>query len=526
MALLIWKNEAENPRIVPLGNAVLFIGRDPSSGIYIDASEISRNHASISFSDGKYILRDNGSTNGSFLNGTRISEGVLAHGDEIRFGPYVFAVDLVQMPGSGVDETEEPVNLDRRGHAYRSSITFKELKGHESEGMMKIMVSAFSAPSEAQPKAVEGKMAKQCLPALGPIQYLPLEARGILSSMGAFQQAEAGERLLVQGTTSGGLIFILSGSLEMRRKEDGKDRILGTIESGEWIGEGEIFEPQSATYSIEATGPVSYWIISLGHLETFLNDRPDYGAILMIGLAATLGRRLRHITELHSSSNRQPSPWRRRLWIYACVLVGLVALCVTPWVSWRQLVLSHESAELTKIHDQMEKVDQNEAKLKSDIEETRRALEIKSLEAETFANELETTQARMEKIRSQSQSAKSAPKTSEAPQPTPEPVVPERPVNPTIPEQSSKSPIIELPPEITLTKETIVPLTDGGKTIGNAKFKPGRKFTPIGIQGDNLVVHLGSSKTSIPIANTNFHEALAKFKSSQANPSSNTRSRP
>ena len=79
MALLICKNEGESARIVPLGNAILFIGRDPNSGIYIDTSEISRNHASISFVDGGYILRDNGSTNGSFLNGERVAEGVLAH---------------------------------------------------------------------------------------------------------------------------------------------------------------------------------------------------------------------------------------------------------------------------------------------------------------------------------------------------------------------------------------------------------------------------------------------------------------
>ena len=54
-----------------------------------------------------------------------------------------------------------------------------------------------------------------------------------------------------------------------------------------------------------------------------------------------------------------------------------------------------------------------------------------------------------------------------------------------------------------------------GKKIGNAKFLPGRKFAPIGIEGDNLVINLGNSKSSIPIANTNFHEALAKFKSEQ-----------
>lgn len=517
MALLISKNEAENPRIVPLGNAVLFIGRDPNSGIYIDASEISRNHASISFVDGKYILRDNGSTNGSFLNGTRISEGVLAHGDEIRFGPYVFAVDLLQMPGAAPQETEEPANLERRGNAYRSSITFKELKGHEDEGKIKILVSAFATPREEKTLETTTKIARKCLPAIGPIQFLSLEARGILSSMGAFQQAEAGERLLVQGTTSGGLIFILSGSLEMRRKEDGKDNILGPVESGEWIGEGDIFETQPALSSIEATGPVEYWIITTNNLELFINDRPDEGAVLMIGLAATLGRRLRQMTKISDAPDE--SHGHRRIGIYAWVLIGLIALCVAPWFNWRRLSLSYESTESTKIHDQIEKSDRNEAKLKSDLEEAKRALEIKSLETETYANELETAQAHIEKLRSQPQSATPAPKPSEAPQPAPQPTpTPANSAAPAPTSPNAKAPVVELPPEITLTKETIVTLTGAGKTIGKVKFLTGRKFAPVEVQGENLVINLGTSKTTIPIANTNFHEVLEKFKSEQGKP--------
>ena len=515
MALLISKNEAENPRIVPLGNAVLFIGRDPNSGIYIDASEISRNHASISFVDGNYILRDNGSTNGSFLNGIQTSEGVLAHGDEIRFGPYIFAVDLLQM--SGGQEPEEPANLERRGNAYRSSMTFKELKGHEDKGVIKILVSAFATPREEQPLETTTKIARKCLPAIGPIQFLSLEARGVLSSMGAFQQASAGERLLIQGATSSRLIFIISGSLESRHKEDGKDVVLGTVESGEWIGETDIFENQPALCSIEATEPVDYWTITTNDLELFINDRPDDGAVLMIGLAATLGRRFRQLTKISDAPDE--SHGRRRIGIYAWVLICLVALCVTPWFNWRRLSLSYESTESTKTHDQIEKSDRNEAKLKSDLEDTRRALEIKSLEAETYANELESAQAHISKLKSQRQSVTPSPKVSEDPEPqasTPAaPVKPQQPLKPTAPEPSSKSPIIEFPPEITLIKETIVNLTNAGKKIGNAKFPPGRKFAPIGIEGDNLVINLGNSKSSIPIANTNFHEALDKFKSEQ-----------
>jgi len=517
MALLIWKNEAENPRIVPLGNAVLFIGRDPSSGIYIDASEISRNHASISFVDGKYILRDNGSANGSFLNGIQTSEGELAHGDEIRFGPYIFAVDLLPMPGTAAQQPEEPASLERRGNAYGSSMTFKELKGHEDEGEIKILVSAFATPREEKPLETTTKIARKCLPAIGPIQFLSLEARGVLSAMGAFQQATAGERLLIQGATSSRLIFIISGSLETRHKEDGKDVVLGTIESGEWIGEEDIFETQPSVCSIEAMGPVDYWIITTNDLELFINERSDDGAVLMIGLAATLGRRYRQLTKISDAPDE--SHGRRRIGIYAWVLISLVVLCVAPWFNWIKLSLSYESTESTRIHGQIEKSDQNEAKLKSELEETKRALEIKSLEAETYANELESAQAHISKLKSQRQSVTPAPKVSEDPEPqasTPAvPVKPEQQLKPTASEPSSKSPIIAFPPEITLTKETIVNLTNAGKKIGNAKFPPGRKFAPIGIEGDNLVINLGNSKSSIPIANTNFHEALAKFKSEQ-----------
>lgn len=513
MALLICKNEGESARIVPLGNAILFIGRDPSSGIYIDTSEISRNHASISFVDGKYILRDNGSTNGSFLNGEKIAKGVLAHGDEIRFGPYAFSVDLLAPQDSQPQEPEEPANLERQGHAYRSSITFKELKGHEDEGVMKIMVSAFRPPSEEPPLETTTKVAKQCLPAVGPIQHLSLEARGLLSLMGSFQQALPGERLLVQGTSNGGLIFILSGSLETRRKEDGQEKVLGTIEAGEWIGEGEIFEPQTAAFSIEAMSPVSYWIISLDRLETFLNDHPDSGAILLIGLGATLGRRLRHITTLHTSANRPLPAWRRHFWIYAVLLLGITALCVTPWVSWRKLVLSRDSAEFARLTDQKDISDRNEASLKSKLEEKKSALEIITLEAETYANEVEATKLNIEKLNAQIKAAAAAtPQPIEPALPAPQPNKPEQSAKPLQTAQPPQKPTIEFPPEITLTKETIVSLNSGGKKIGNATFQPGKKFAPIGIEGDRLWILLGSSKTSIPIANTNFAEALAKLK--------------
>ncbi|HEV7472966.1 MAG TPA: FHA domain-containing protein [Pyrinomonadaceae bacterium] len=75
------------------------IGRwDADGGIFPDVdldtddpeAKVSRRHARITFSDGKYVLEDLGSTNGTFVNrGKRLAPGTrqpLSDGDEIIVG--------------------------------------------------------------------------------------------------------------------------------------------------------------------------------------------------------------------------------------------------------------------------------------------------------------------------------------------------------------------------------------------------------------------------------------------------------
>src|SRR5262249_11271640 len=52
------------------------------------ALEISRSHARIWQRDGSYFIEDLGSSNGTFLNGERVSRAALAERDVIHVGPY------------------------------------------------------------------------------------------------------------------------------------------------------------------------------------------------------------------------------------------------------------------------------------------------------------------------------------------------------------------------------------------------------------------------------------------------------
>lgn len=62
------------------------LGRSRENEIFIVDPSVSRNHAVLEVHDGKLVVRDNGSTNGTFVNGERIQLRTLRAGDLVAFG--------------------------------------------------------------------------------------------------------------------------------------------------------------------------------------------------------------------------------------------------------------------------------------------------------------------------------------------------------------------------------------------------------------------------------------------------------
>lgn len=77
---------------LPDGQAVLLaegttvIGRDPAAQVRLVDNRVSRHHAQIETVAGDCTLRDTGSTNGTRVNGTPVSEHALRDGDVISIG--------------------------------------------------------------------------------------------------------------------------------------------------------------------------------------------------------------------------------------------------------------------------------------------------------------------------------------------------------------------------------------------------------------------------------------------------------
>ena len=79
---------------------VVNIGRDPGCDITLDNLGISRQHAQIRLVQGKYLLADNHSTNGTLLNGHSIQSAEINPGDLIQVGKFDLTFQVVEEEAS------------------------------------------------------------------------------------------------------------------------------------------------------------------------------------------------------------------------------------------------------------------------------------------------------------------------------------------------------------------------------------------------------------------------------------------
>ncbi len=74
--------------VIPLGKKVHLLGNLPTADTTLANSYVSRRHAEVHYIDGRYQIRDLGSKNGTFVNGSSVggTGQWLEHGDRIELG--------------------------------------------------------------------------------------------------------------------------------------------------------------------------------------------------------------------------------------------------------------------------------------------------------------------------------------------------------------------------------------------------------------------------------------------------------
>ena len=72
--------------VLPVGDAVMRIGRKSGNDLVLADEKTSGVHCEIAPEGDRLVLKDLGSTNGTFLDGKRVTEVVLTPGDVVTVG--------------------------------------------------------------------------------------------------------------------------------------------------------------------------------------------------------------------------------------------------------------------------------------------------------------------------------------------------------------------------------------------------------------------------------------------------------
>ncbi|MFJ9624598.1 DUF1707 and FHA domain-containing protein [Streptomyces sp. NPDC101181] len=87
-----WQTERLPRLLLPApGPHPLLVGRDPANGLRLNHETVSRLHAELTARNGRWVLRDLGSTNGTWVNGQRLVGSLpVRDGDQVSFGRMSF----------------------------------------------------------------------------------------------------------------------------------------------------------------------------------------------------------------------------------------------------------------------------------------------------------------------------------------------------------------------------------------------------------------------------------------------------
>ncbi|MGE3171075.1 MAG: FHA domain-containing protein [Planctomycetota bacterium] len=213
--------------VVSLGSEPLKIGRKPGNDLVVADEKASGVHAEVAFEGDRYVLRDLGSTNGTLMDGRKITEVVLGSGD-------TFAIGRVRLRFRADGEDAAPTGDGFAVDRIDASRLQAARKGSRSAGLMAavlvVVVGAGGYLWWSSNAAADGGGGNRS----GTAQQAELRVPGNkLQQETGSCETEAGWDLRVAGAgfATGGVGHTGRGGLESVRAGDGPDfAVMATTE--------------------------------------------------------------------------------------------------------------------------------------------------------------------------------------------------------------------------------------------------------------------------------------------------------
>src|SRR5512140_1197964 len=105
MAKLYLKSDEQVLKKVPLSGGTITIGRLPNNTLQIEDPAVSGHHCRIRWDADHYVIEDNDSLNGVYVNGEQVFNAKLKDGDDILVGKHFLRFEDEGVSSAHVAET-------------------------------------------------------------------------------------------------------------------------------------------------------------------------------------------------------------------------------------------------------------------------------------------------------------------------------------------------------------------------------------------------------------------------------------
>src|SRR5256712_14002640 len=107
MARLVLLSEGLTGRTYELKVDRTTVGRVEDNTFQIPETSVSSHHAEILLKGSDVVIKDLNSTNGTFINGERVTEAVLKPGQILRLGMIEMRLETGEAPGGGTTTSKK-----------------------------------------------------------------------------------------------------------------------------------------------------------------------------------------------------------------------------------------------------------------------------------------------------------------------------------------------------------------------------------------------------------------------------------
>jgi pSer/pThr/pTyr-binding forkhead associated (FHA) protein len=169
-------------KVVRLGSGSSTMGRQQGCQVRINSSQVSRKHCELFEKLGHLLVKDLGSSNGTFVNGKKINQQqVLEIGDELSVGPIRFRIEKLDAAAKPAEQPAGAAQAVAGAAAVASAspddaeyeITFDDESG---EGATQLVTDATAHSKPVAKPAAQPAAAAPAAPAPAPAAAAPAPA--------------------------------------------------------------------------------------------------------------------------------------------------------------------------------------------------------------------------------------------------------------------------------------------------------------------------------------------------------------